>query len=93
MPVDVQFDVIHRRPGADDVYLATWNQHFEPLGEGNFDAQAYEVTAEIDAVDHEPGDQLIFKYTGTGTDTPMAYIPNGDGLRANGRIPYIDLPR
>lgn len=92
-PVDVTFEILWRRDGRDDVLLASWMTHFEPLGGGSFDAQAYEVTAVGPRVDREPGDRLVFRYTGTGTDVPMAYVPNGDGARHNGRIPYIDLPR
>lgn len=92
-PVDVQFDLFHRRPGQDDVVLTTWSDHFEPLGGGVYDAQPYEHQAEIERVEYEPGDELIFKYTGTGTDTPMAWVPNGDGELLDGRIPYIDLPQ
>ena len=73
--------------------LATWMTHFDPLGGGNFDAQPYEVTADCDPIEYEPGDQLIFEYIGTGADIDMAYVPNGDGERQNGRIPYLDLPQ
>jgi hypothetical protein len=92
-PVDVQFDLVWRRPGADDVLLLTWETHFEPLGGANFDAQPYEVTGAARAIDWIDGDQLIFRYTGTGSDLAMAYIPNGDGDDAGGRIPFIDLPQ
>ena len=27
-----------------------------------------------------------------GTDVEMAYVPNGDGARNHGRIPYLDVP-
>lgn len=91
--VDVQFDLLWRRDGRDDVVIATWTETFEPLGGGAFDAQPYEVTADGPAIDWEPGDLLVFRYEGTGTDVPMAYVPNGEGERASGRIPYIDLPQ
>lgn len=92
-PVDVQFDLIYRRPSGDTT-IGTWNTHFDPLPQG-FDAQPYEVTVAAPAFDFAQGDQLIFRYTGTGTEPnqPMAYVPNGDGFRANGRIPFIDLPQ
>ena len=38
------------------------------------------------------GDQLIFRYTGLTGTLPMAWIPNGDGALAMGRIPFIELP-
>ncbi|MBE7448434.1 MAG: hypothetical protein HS111_05980 [Kofleriaceae bacterium] len=91
-PVDVRFEILWRRAGAgEDVTIAMWDHHFEPLPQG-FDAQAYEVTAQGQAIDQEPGDQLVFRYTGTNSTQPMAYVPNGDGALANGRIPYIVLP-
>lgn len=93
MPVDVTFEILWRRDGRDDVQLAMWEHHFDPLGDGNFDAQPFDETASADAITYEPGDQLIFRYTGTGTDHEMAYIPNGDGAEQNGRIPFIDLPQ
>ena len=91
-PVDVEFELIYRRPSGDTA-IGTWNQHFDPLPQG-FDAQAYEVSIDAPAFSWTDGDQLVFRYTGTGTqpNQPMAYVPNGDGFRANGRIPYIDLP-
>lgn len=92
MPVDVTFELLWRRAGRDDVALATWQHHFDPLPGGVYDAQPFEASAEAVAIEYEPADQLIFRYTGTGTDHEMAYIPNGDGEMANGRIPFIDLP-
>jgi hypothetical protein len=91
-PVDVDFELRWRRAGRDDVVLGAWSTRFEPLPEGNFDAQPYEATAEAGAITYQPGDQLIFRYTGTGTDLGMAYIPNGHGASHNGRIPFVDLP-
>ncbi len=92
-PVDVRFELIWRQAAGGDVAIATWDQHFDPLPQG-FDAQAYEVTAQGPAITAAEGDQLIFRYTGTNTQPTqsMAYIPNGDGASANGRIPFITLP-
>lgn len=92
-PVDVEFELIYRQAEGGDVPIGTWNQHFDPLPMG-FDAQPYEVTVDAPAFTFSAGDQLVFRYTGTGTgpNQPMAYVPNGDGIRANGRIPFIDLP-
>ncbi len=89
--VDVTFDLLVRRDGVDTT-LATWEQHFDPRGGGNFDAQIYEVTAPCEAVVYAPGDQLVFRYTGDNSTAQMAYIPNGDGALANGRIPHLILP-
>ena len=52
------------------------------------------MTADGPAVDFQDGDQLIFAYAGENSGTVNeAYIPDGDGDRQNGRIPYIDLPQ
>jgi hypothetical protein len=93
-PVDVTFEIIHRQAAGGDVPIVMWQRHFDPLPMG-FEAQAYEVTADGPAIDQQPGDELIFRYTGTNTEPThtMAYIPNGDGEEANGRIPFIVLPR
>lgn len=89
--VDVTFDLVWRR-GATDTTLATWTQHFEPLPGGAFDAQAYEVEQDAPAIDWQSGDQLVFRYSGANTTSAQAFIPNGDGSLANGRIPNITLP-
>jgi hypothetical protein len=93
-PVDVTFELIWRRTGLPDVILATFNQHFEPNGGGNFDAVPYEATAQAQAVEYVEGDggQLIFRYTGTNSISTMSYVPNGDGPTHNGRFPNITLP-
>ncbi len=90
-PVDVTFELIWRRRDAGDVAIATFQHHFDPLPSG-FSAQPFEARMAGPALTDAAGDQLIFRYSGANTDTPMAYIPNGDGFRAMGRIPYVDLP-
>ena len=89
-PVDVTFDLIHRR-GDSDTVLATFQQHFDPIPQ-NFDAQPCERDLEAPAIDFSPGDQFIFRYSGANASVDMAYIPNGDGALTNGRIPNITLP-
>jgi hypothetical protein len=92
-PVDVRFELIYRSAGTDTP-IGTWDHHFDPRPQG-FDAQPYEVTVDAPAFTFAAGDQLVFRYTGSNTEPSqvMAYIPNGDGALANGRIPFIDLPR
>lgn len=90
--VDVTFDLIHRR-GSDDTKLVTWTQHFDPLPGGVYDAQAYEVDQTAPAIDFADGDQFVFRYSGANTTSSNAFIPNGDGATAKGRIPNITLPR
>jgi hypothetical protein len=90
-PVDVTFDLIWRQ-GATDISLATWTQHFDPLPGASYDAQSYEIDEPCGAINAKPGDELVFRYTGANTTSQEAYIPNGDGPHANGRIPHIELP-
>jgi len=89
--VDAHFELLWRRAGRDDVLIAEWTHHFEPIGAGEYTPQPYEDEAAGEALDVEDGDQLVFRYSATGSDLPMAYVPNGDG--PPGRIPYIDLPQ
>jgi hypothetical protein len=91
-PVDVTFDLIWRR-GTTDMSLATWQQHFDPLPGANYDAQPFEYDEDCPAIDYKSGDELVFRYAGSNTTSAEAYIPNGDGPHANGRIPYIELPK
>jgi FtsP/CotA-like multicopper oxidase with cupredoxin domain len=90
-PVDATFDLIHRHDGADTV-LATWTQHFDPLPGGDYTAQAYELDVQAPAIAQHDGDQLVFRYSGSNTTVQMAFIPNGDGAIAKGRIPNLTLP-
>lgn len=90
-PVDVTFDLIWRQ-GTTDISLATWTQHFEPLPGASYDAQPFEFDESCGAINFKAGDQLVFRYTGANTTSLEAYIPNGDGVHANGRIPHIELP-
>ena len=90
--VDVTFTLIWRR-GATDTSLVAWTKHWEPLPGGIYDAQAYEVDMPAAAIDFQSGDQLVFRYAGGSSSVANAFIPNGDGVRANGRIPNITLPR
>ena len=91
-PVDVTFDLIWRR-GSTDMSLATWQQHFDPLPGANYDAQPFEYDESCGAIAWKSGDQLVFRYSGANTISAEAYIPNGDGSNASGRMPYIVLPK
>jgi hypothetical protein len=91
-PVDVTFEIIWRRDAGDDV-IWTMNQHFEPLGGGNFDATPYEQTTTLPEVPAEAGDHLVLRYSAVNATIGMAYVPNGDGEQHNGRIPFIELPQ
>jgi hypothetical protein len=93
-PIDMTFSLIWRH-GAVDTVLAQWSKHWEKaVPAGNYDAQPYEVDMTAPAIDHVAGDQLVFRYAGNGPAGTLAeaYIPDGDGVHANGRIPSITLP-
>jgi len=94
--VDVTFELLLRRQAGVDTELARWEQHFDPRGGGDFDAVIYEATAEVAAVvvgeGNPDGAELVFRYSGTDTAVPMAYVPNGEGAEHNGRIPNLTLP-
>jgi len=91
-PVDVTFTLIWRR-GQTDTNLAQWTRHWDPLPSGGYDAQPYDVDMAAPAIDFAAGDQLVFRYAAANTTTANAFIPNGDGAIAHGRIPSITLPR
>ncbi len=91
--VDMTFDLLWRH-ATEDTTLATWQQHFEPLPGGVYDAQAYELDVPSTvAIDFHKGDQFIFRMTGMNTTSTQAFIPNGDGAITHGRIPNITLPK
>jgi hypothetical protein len=90
-PVDVTFEVLVRR-GDTDLPVVRWEQRFDPMPSG-FDAVPYEATAQGVGVTFRSGDRLIFRYTGQSASSMNAYVPNGDGVRQNGRIPNLTLPR
>jgi hypothetical protein len=88
-PVTVTFDILVRRNGQD-VMLAEWTKQLDKLP-GGYTAQPIDLTAPSNGYDAKAGDLLIFRYRGEG-GTMMAYSPNGDGERTNGRIPFLVLP-
>lgn len=88
--VDVTFELIWRR-GTEDTVLATAMQHFDPLPDGVYTAQACDIAMPAAAIDWVDGDQFVFRYSGTSTSA-NGYIANGDGKFTMGRIPNITLP-
>lgn len=91
-PVDVTFDLIHRR-GAVDTMLATWSQTFEPLPNGVYRGQAFEIDQPAPAISFEDGDQLIYRYTGANSQSMMSYVPVGFPESEGGRYTQVILPR
>jgi hypothetical protein len=72
--------------------LAQVAQHWNPRPDGTYLAQANEVDLAAPAIDFKSGDQLVLRYAGQSARLREAFIPNGDGSRASGRIPSIRLP-
>ena len=90
--VDVHFEIVLRRAGAPDAGVVAWNHHFDPLPNSRFDAQPLDIDSEGLAIAFEPGDRIVFRYTGASATNPNAYIPNGDGALSGGRNPAVSLP-
>lgn len=88
--VTVKFDLLFRHKSQDTV-IGTWQQTLVPRPVG-FDAQPIELTIDAPAFNVSAGDQLVFRYAGE-MGLAMSYIPNGEGDRAKGRIPFVTLPR
>ncbi|MGE0546348.1 MAG: hypothetical protein AB7O24_29765 [Kofleriaceae bacterium] len=90
--VDVTFTML-ARTSEGDTTLAEWTHHFVPVP-GDFSAQVYELdvvaTSGIEAGD---GNQFVLRYAGNNASIGMAFIPNGEGANADGRIPNITLPK
>jgi hypothetical protein len=89
-PVDVHFEVIWRA-GQTDQTLVSFDHHFDPQPSG-FNAVAFDGTATGLAASAHAGDELVLRFTASNTTAQTAYLPNGDGASANGRIPSIQLP-
>jgi len=89
--VDVTFELLLRAGDADST-LASFVKHFDPVDGGGFEAQAFEHSEEIAAVDAGDGDELVLRFTAGDSDLAMAWFPNSEGDSSGGRIPYLDLP-
>ena len=92
-PVDVTFDLIWRR--GDDRHVArdAGSSTSMPLPARRSTRRRTRSIRCRPAIDLQDGDQLVFRYTGRNDASMQAWIPNGDGALANGRIPNITLPR
>ncbi len=90
--VDVTFQLVWKQATTESV-IGEVMQHFEPLPAGGFDAQPCDLDIVATAIDgFVSGDQLILRFRGANTTSQEAYIPNGDGDHAHGRIPNLTLP-
>jgi hypothetical protein len=89
---DVQFDVLWRH--GTDTPIVSWTHHFDPPAQ--IAAVKFDADATGAAVPAEKGDELVLRWSVPGPDGgagALAFQPNGDGSRSNGRIPSLILPR
>ena len=86
---DVTYDLFWR-DAAGEHAIASWEHHFDPPPAG-FDAQPFEGDAVAVAASNARGDALVLRFTVQSAEA-IAYIPNGDGAKTNGRIPMLTLP-
>jgi hypothetical protein len=94
----VQFDLVWRPAAAGtDVTLVSFTHHFaknppNPDGRPNFDAVRFDAHATGVRADAAAGDLLLWRFSVAGLGGTIAYAPNGDGAKAHGSIPFIELP-
>jgi hypothetical protein len=86
---DVTYDLLWR-DAAGDHAVASWQHHYDPPPSG-FDAAPFEADASGAAAPNARGDALVLRFTVQSTQS-IAYIPNGDGAKTNGRIPQLTVP-
>jgi hypothetical protein len=95
-PADVTFDVIWRAGGVDHP-IVSFTHSFAASGapvNGYAPAVPYDADAMGVAAPAAENDELVLRFTATGTTTQsVLYIPNGDGTKAQGRIPSLTLPQ
>ena len=90
-PVDMTFELLHRRGATDDV-VTMWSEHFDPAS-ASFAAQLYSKDMAGKKVDFADGDKLVFRFTAANTIESDSWIPNGDGQMSQGRVPNFTLPQ
>jgi hypothetical protein len=88
--MDVRYDVIWRSVTAGDTIVATFTHHFLPGPSYNIAVQYEDDADGTVAIDPQPGDQLVLRFTAlTGS---LTWFPNGDGANKGGRIPSLTFP-
>jgi hypothetical protein len=92
-PVDITWDVIWRPAGGGpETGLVRFAHHYDPGADLNT-AVPYEATAVGVPAEAHAGDQLVLRLSAAAASQPNVFYPNGEGSRAHGRIPYLDLPQ
>ena len=88
---DLRYDVLWRS-AAGDTTLVSFAHHFDPLPPPDqFDAVPFEASAPGKVAPARAGDQLVLRFTAESGSANVAFIPNGDGAHAHGRIPSLQL--
>ena len=92
--VTMTYELLWRRSGVPDTTVLSFGSAYtKPTNENIV------VNSEFDeqgtAIDYQPGDQLVLRYTADAASSPSAYTPDGDGPGpgSNGRFPNITLPQ
>jgi hypothetical protein len=84
------------RHGSADEAIVQWTHDFDlPPDAVKFDAVTFEGDAMGAEVKALKGDQLVLRWSIPAPDGgagSTAFIPNGDGAGAKGRIPSLILP-
>lgn len=92
----MRFDILWRKAGTDagagDTPICRFDNRFVRRVPGGFLATPFAADVIAPAPAADAGDQLVLRITTTGGDPGVLYVPNGDGARAMGEIPHIDLP-
>lgn len=88
---DMLFEMVHRRGATDDV-ITSVTEHLDPKPGSDFTATILSADADGAAVDYQPGDLLVFRYTVMNPAAATCWTPNGDGSKNGGAIPNITPP-
>jgi hypothetical protein len=92
--VTVDFELLWRRGGTDTTVTSFSETYTKPANDEIPTAAEYDEQGT--AIDYQPGDLLVLRYTTDVHSSPSAYTPNGDGSAAPGgagRFPDITLPQ
>jgi hypothetical protein len=95
--VAVRFEILLRRRDGEKgsgVKIVGFDHRFnrDPDPQRKFRAVPFSASAEAGPVDAAPGDRLVLRAIVYDGEPNATYILNGDGQRAGGEIPHIDLP-
>lgn len=95
--MDVRFDVLHRQANGGEALLVRFENRFVRDLNARFRAVRYERAAEGWGTPPPAGSSgspglIVLRVTALDGSLNGSFILNGDGERAGGRIPRLDLP-